>query len=163
MGTWDLEMVEEEETVKRRAVESRQTIYLADLLVICSEKHVELEPQYRSLKGGICYRGDQAHTKKGNLALYQTMSVSPASITAANVIIVYGLMKGHKIISADAVKVYLQNLLKSLAEIWSDFHVKFDRNHGLMGKNGHYINVQSLGCFAVYMAILRLELIGSES
>ena len=118
MGSWDLEMVEEEETVKRRAVESRQTIYLADLLVICSEKHVELEPQYRSLKGGICYRGDQAHTEKGNLALYQTMSASPASITAANVIIVYGLMKGHKITSADAVKVYLQNLLKSLAEIW---------------------------------------------
>ena len=76
MGTWDLEMVEEEETVKRRAVESRQTIYLADLLVICSEKHVELESQYRSLKGGICYRGDQAHTEKGNLALYQTMNTS---------------------------------------------------------------------------------------
>ena len=118
MGTWDLEMVEEEETVKRRAVESRQTIYLADLLVICSEKYVELEPQYRSLKGGIYYRGDQAHTEKDNLALYQTMSASPASITAANVIIVYDLMKGHKITSADVVKAYLQNLLKSLAEIW---------------------------------------------
>ena len=48
---------------------------------------MELEPQYRSLKGRVCYRGDQARTEKGNLALYQTMSASPASITAANAII----------------------------------------------------------------------------
>ena len=38
MGTWDLETVEEEEMVKRRAIESGQTIHLADLLAICSEK-----------------------------------------------------------------------------------------------------------------------------
>eukprot|EP00435_Cladocopium_sp_Y103_P022705 s3286_g5.t1 len=60
MGTWDLESVEEEESVKKRAIESGQTIHLADLLAICSEKHVELEPKYRSLKGRVCYRGDQA-------------------------------------------------------------------------------------------------------
>ena len=40
MGTWDLETVEEEETVQKRAIESGQTIHLADFLAICSEKHV---------------------------------------------------------------------------------------------------------------------------
>ena len=118
MGTWDLGSVEEEESVKKRAIESGQTIHLADLLAICSEKHVELEPKYRSLKGRVCYRGDQARNEKGNLALYQTMSASPASITAANAIISYGLMCGHKISSADAIKAYLQSLLNSLAETW---------------------------------------------
>jgi len=88
------------------------------LLAICSEKHVELGPQFRTLKGRACYRGDQARTEKGNLALYQTMSASPASITAANAIMSYRLMKGHKITSADAVKAYLQSLLNSLAETW---------------------------------------------
>ena len=77
VGTWDLETAEEEETVKKRAIQSGQTIHLADLLAICSEKHVELEPQYRSLKGRVCYRGDQARTEKGNLALYQTRRPTP--------------------------------------------------------------------------------------
>ena len=110
--------VAEDETVKKRAIKNGQTTHLADLLAICSEKHVGLEPQYRSLKGRVCYRGDQAGTEKGNLALYQTMSASPASITAANAIISYGLMQGHKITPADAAKAYLQSLLNSLAETW---------------------------------------------
>ena len=118
MGTWDLGSVEEEETVKRRAIENGQTIHLADLLAICSEKNVELEPKFRTLKGRVCYRGDAAKTAKGNVALYQTMSASPASITAANAIIAYGLLKGHKISSADAIKAYLQSVLNSLAETW---------------------------------------------
>ena len=118
MGTWDLGSVEEEETVKRRAIEHGQTIHLADLLAICSEKNVELEPKFRTLKGRVCYRGDAAKTAKGNVALYQTMSASPASITAANAIIAYGLLKGHKISSADAIKAYLQSVLNSLAETW---------------------------------------------
>jgi hypothetical protein len=113
-----IETVEEEEAVKKRAIASGQTIHLADLLAICSEKHVALGPQFRTLKGRACYRGDQARTEKGNLALYQTMSASPASITAANAIMSYRLMKGHKITSADAVKAYLQSLLNSLAETW---------------------------------------------
>eukprot|EP00435_Cladocopium_sp_Y103_P008030 s2775_g2.t1 len=37
MGTWDLESVQEEESVKRRAIEKGQTIHLADILAICSE------------------------------------------------------------------------------------------------------------------------------
>ena len=115
MGTWDLETVEEEKAVKKRVIKSGQTIHLADLLAICSEKHVELEPQYRSLKGRACYRGDQARTEKGNLALYQTMSASPASITAANAMISYGLVQRHKITSADAVKAYLQSLLNLIS------------------------------------------------
>ena len=118
MGTWDLESVEEEEVVKRRAIENGQTIHLADLLAICSEKNVELEPKFRTLKGRVCYRSDAAKTAKGNVALYQTMSASPASITAANAIIAYGLLKGHKISSADAIKAYLQSVLNSLAETW---------------------------------------------
>ena len=53
MGTWDLETVEEEEVVKRRAIANGQTIQLADLLATCSEKHAELEPQYRTFTGRV--------------------------------------------------------------------------------------------------------------
>ena len=54
MGTWDLESVEEEEAARKRALATGQTIHLADLIAICSEKHVELEPQHRTFKGRVC-------------------------------------------------------------------------------------------------------------
>ena len=51
MGTWDLETVEEEETVKKRAIESGQTINLADFLAICSEKHVGIGTAIQVIEG----------------------------------------------------------------------------------------------------------------
>ena len=38
MGLWDLESVEEEDAVRKRALATGQTIHLADLPAICSEK-----------------------------------------------------------------------------------------------------------------------------
>ena len=76
MGTWDWSSVTEEADVKRRAIEKGETIHLADLLAICSEKHVELDPSFRQLKGRVCFRGDAAKTESGNIALYQTLSAS---------------------------------------------------------------------------------------
>ena len=115
MGTWELESVDEEFRVKEAALQSGETIHIADLLAICSEKHVELAPELRALKGRVCYRGDSAKTAEGKLALYQTLAASPASIVAANSVISFGLFEGHKLSSADAVKAYLQSELKSLA------------------------------------------------
>ena len=63
MKTWDLESVEEEEAVRKRAIATGQTIHLADFLATCSEECAELEPQYRTLKGRVCYRGDQEEIK----------------------------------------------------------------------------------------------------
>ena len=79
---------------------------------------MELSEELRTLKGRVCYRGDNARTAEGKLAVYQTMAASPTSIVAANAIIAYGLMKGHRISSADAIKAYLQSWLDSLAETW---------------------------------------------
>ena len=118
MGTWDWSSVAEEADVKRRAIEKGETIHLANLLAICSEKHVELDPSFRQLKGRVCFRGDAAKTESGIIALYHTLSASPASIFGANAIICFGLMKGCKVTTADAVKAYLQALLKSLHATW---------------------------------------------
>ena len=118
MGAWKLESVREEADVREEAIREQKTIHIADLLAICSEKNVELEPAKRSLKGRVCYREDAARDESGNLALYQTLSASPASIVAANATIAFGMLEGHKVTSADAVKAYLQALLKSLAKTW---------------------------------------------
>ena len=70
-GAWKLESVREEADVLDEAIREQKTIHIADLLAICSEKNVELEPSKRSLKGRVCYRGDAARDESGNLALYQ--------------------------------------------------------------------------------------------
>ena len=118
MGTWSLKSVQEESHVVHEARTKGETIHLADLLAICSERHIELEPQYRALKGRVCYRGDNAKTGDGNIAFYQSLATAPTSIVAANAIIAYGLLAGHRISSTDAVKAYLQSVLKSLAHTW---------------------------------------------
>ena len=59
------------------------------------------------------------------------MGASPASITAANATIAYGMLKGHKITSADAVKAYLQSLLNSLRRLGCDFQKRCGQNPGL--------------------------------
>ena len=127
MGTWELESVDEEFRVKEAALQSGETIHIADLLAICSEKHVELAPELRALKGRVCYRGDSAKTAEGKLALYQTLAASPASIVAANSVISFGLFEGHKLSSADAVKAYLQSELKSLAATY----IRLQESYGL--------------------------------
>ena len=110
MGAWKLESVREDADVCEEAVRGQKTIHIADLLAICWEKNVELEPSKRSLKGRVRYRGDAAP--------YQTFSASPASIVAANATIAFGMLVGNKVIGADAVKAYLQAFLKSLGKMW---------------------------------------------
>ena len=73
MGTWDLETVAEEAAVKRDALEAGETIHLADLLAICSEKNMELDSSFRSLKGRVCFRGDNAKTADGRAAFYRRL------------------------------------------------------------------------------------------
>ena len=118
MGTWNLDTVREEGRVRAEALREGIVIHIGDLLAICSERNMELDPLYRKLKGRVCFRGDNAKTADGRLALYQTMAATPTSITAANAAIAYGLMEGNTISTADAVKAYLQSELASLAITW---------------------------------------------
>eukprot|EP00435_Cladocopium_sp_Y103_P021086 s1173_g5.t1 len=114
------------------------------------------------LGAGVLYRGDQARNEKGNLALYQTMSASPASITAANAIILYGLMCGHKISSADAIKAYLQSLLNSLAETWARLPREvWPASWFVVKTDDRCSSDRSLGCVAVYTVTQRLVLTGA--
>lgn len=118
MGTCDISSVREEAEVRKEAIAAGKTIHGANLLAICSEKNVELDGSCRSLKGHACYRGDSAKSADRKAVFYQALSASPASIVAANTVITYGLIKGHKVSTTDAVKAYLQAVLKSIAETW---------------------------------------------
>ena len=64
------------------------------------------------------YRGDITKDEFGSQAIFQELSASPTSIQAANMCLAYGLVAGHSTTLADAVKAYVQSLLKSKYPTW---------------------------------------------
>jgi len=117
-GTWDLQSVREKSDLIRESLNSGEKVHIGNLMTICSEKFAEMEEAMRVLKGRVVYRGDVAKDESGAAAIYQNLTASPTSITAANANIAYGKIPGHRTSSADAVKAYVQSLLKSEHPTW---------------------------------------------
>ena len=80
-------------------------------------KHLEI-PELRRHKGRICYRGDDTRDEYGAAAIHQDLSSSPTSLQGANANICYGAAPENGTSTADAVRAYVQALLKSLYETW---------------------------------------------
>ena len=133
-GTWDLRTVMEKSELIKAAKRAGNRLHIGSLMTICSEKYAEMEQALRVLKGRVVYRGDCARDQDGRAALYQNLTASPTSIAAANANIAYGRVPGHKTSSADAVKAYVQALLKAKQPTWvqipkelweDDWHQRF--------------------------------------
>ena len=69
-------------------------------------------------RGRITFRGDNTKDEEGAYAIFQELSASPTSIQDANCSIAYGLLPGHSSSTADAVKAYIQALLRSKHPTW---------------------------------------------
>ena len=128
-GTWLLETVQELATLKQQARTKGEKIVIGQLMTICSENFAELaDKSKRVLKGRVVFRGDNARDENGALAIYQDLAASPTLVTSANANIAYGLFRGNKTTSADAVKAYIQSVLKAIyptfvelpRELWPD-------------------------------------------
>ena len=136
-GTWLPETVQEVNQLKQHARATGEKVVIGQAMTICSEKYAELEDEsLHELKGRIVFRGDNARDEDGALAVYQDLAASPTLITSANANIAYGLFRGHKTTSADAVKAYIQSDLKSKhptfvelpKELWpEEWHGKYTR------------------------------------
>ena len=116
--TWDLDSVDEHANIVHNAKLAGKTVHIANIMSICSRKYDELPKEYHQLKGRIVYRGDNAKDQNGALTIYQSLSASPATITAANAVIAFGQLPGSTTTSADVVKAYVQAPLGSLHETW---------------------------------------------
>ena len=57
--------------------------------------------------------GDRAKDQHGQAAIYQELSSSPSGIFDVNLTIAYGCCPGNTVTAADAIKAYVQSLLKS--------------------------------------------------
>ena len=64
-------------------------------------------------KGRFCYRAPTVRDEGGSLAVFQEMSSRPTTIVSVNCAVAYGILPGHKLTAADAVKAYVQSDLNS--------------------------------------------------
>ena len=122
-GTWLMDSVVEKDDLVRKAKAEGKKIHMADLLSTCTIKHWEI-PELRRYKGRICYRGDATRDEYGAIAIHQDLSSSPTTIQGANANIAYGAAPGNGTSTADAVRAYVQALLKSLVETW--VHIPYE-------------------------------------
>jgi len=116
-GTWDLSSVRNKKDLINDARATGKKINYGDLMPICSIKHWE-SIERRKHKGRIVFRGDNVKDENNAFAVFQELSASPASIHSANSAMAYGIIPGHKITQADAIRAYVQSYLKTKCETW---------------------------------------------
>ena len=85
---------------------------------ICSIKFAELDSAHQKYKGRICFRGDNVRDEDGAVAIFQELSANPTSVHSANSNLAYGCLPGNKTTQADAIRAYVQSLLKSRHKTW---------------------------------------------
>lgn len=115
VGTWDESSVTARDDLIEWAKTNKIKIVVGEGLGICSIKNSELpesDPR-RKHKGRFCYRTPTARDEEGAIAVFQEMASRPTTITSLNIAVAYGIMFGNKITVADAIKAYVQSLLKS--------------------------------------------------
>ena len=70
------------------------------------------------MKGRIVYRDDCAKDEHGAAAVYQELGANPTSVQGLNACLRYGALPGNTTTAADAIKAYVQALLKSKHKTW---------------------------------------------
>ena len=115
IGTWDESSVTSRADLIEWAQKNKIKIVVGEGLGICSIKNEELpeDDVRRKYKGRFCYRTPTARDEEGAIAIFQEMASRPTTITSLNIAIAYGILFGHKVTVADAIKAYVQSLLKS--------------------------------------------------
>jgi hypothetical protein len=116
-GTWDFNTATFRDEIIEKARKTGKKVHLGDLLTTCTIKHWE-NPLLHKYKGRICFRGDIVKDEFGAPAVFQDLSSNPTSIHGANANMCYGAAPGHCTTQADAVRAYVQSLLKSMHETW---------------------------------------------
>jgi hypothetical protein len=80
---------------------------------ICVEKDSETEkPEHlRKWKGRVVFRGNDVVGENWDVAMFQELGSAPATMVAAEMCDLYGLIRKHVIENADATQAYAQSLL----------------------------------------------------
>ena len=103
---------------ERRSVEAEArrkglTMHFGRIFAICVETGSELpdgDPS-RKCKGRAVFQGNNVRDQNFDVALFQDLGSSPATMEAGKATDAYGLMPGHATQQADATQAYTQSKL----------------------------------------------------
>jgi len=114
MGTWDDTTVEEWSDVAKKARAANEEVHFGYLLGSCFEKGSELPDNHpdRKFKGRSVFQGDRVVNQNYEVALFQDLGSSPATLEAARACDAFGCAPGNATQVADAPAAYVQADLK---------------------------------------------------
>ena len=115
---WDINKAEKWKVVKARADKAGETIHLGSLLELVYEKHSELDPGKRQLKGRVVFLGNQVKDQHGASAVFEEMASAPAGMEASRYCDAWGCYEGHTTQQADAEQAYTQAFLGGKIKTW---------------------------------------------
>ena len=119
-GCWDEKSVCEWSEVAGLARKSQTKAHLGRIFDICVEKGSELPEGHpgRKFKGRVVFQGNNVKDENWNVAMFQDLSSSPATMSAAKFADAIGLLAGNAVEIADAEQAYIQAELATEVPTW---------------------------------------------
>ena len=121
---WDESTVREwgavsREARKRKEKDPNYTIHMGRLFGLCVQKGAELPDgdKRKKFKYRVVFQGNQVVTQNWEVALFQDLGSSPATMEAGKYVDAYGCAPGHSCEQADAEQAYVQAELQGV-ETW---------------------------------------------
>ena len=116
VGCWDESKVREWREVRHEALKAGRKIHVGRIFDICVEKGSEMDKFLpdgtrnpdRKFKGRAVFQGNNVHDENFEVAMFQELSSSPATMEASKSADMYGLLQGHCCEQADAESAYTQ-------------------------------------------------------
>jgi hypothetical protein len=117
---WDEAKVREWADVAREARAQNEKAHVGRIFEICIEKNSELAPKdpARKFKGRVVFQGNRVRDEHWNVALFQELGSSPATMEAGKACDAFGLVNGHDVQQADAEQAYIQSRLGGDVTTW---------------------------------------------
>jgi hypothetical protein len=110
---WDESGVRPWSEVSNEARRTGQKCHVGRIFAICVEKNSELDKgnPARKYKGRVVFRGNDVRDENWDVAMFQELSSTPATMEGAKAADCYGLFPGHTVEQADAEQAYTQSKL----------------------------------------------------
>jgi hypothetical protein len=118
IDAWMESEVEEWDVVKARAKRANTKIRMGMVFQMCVEdSEIEKPEHLRKWKDRVVFRGNDVVGETWDVAMFQELGSAPATMVAAEMCDLYGLIRNHVIENADAAPAYTQSLLGG-TETW---------------------------------------------
>ena len=116
---WLIETVREKEDVRREAIKGGFKVHFGQVFGICGEKGSELPAGSpgRKFKGRYVFRGNEVRDEYSQIAIFDELSSSPATLEASKAVDAYGCFPGNDSEQCDAEQAYVQSELGG-TETW---------------------------------------------